>query len=389
MVYTNFYPRLITPPKQSFFLLGPRGTGKSTWVQQQFKDAYQINLLDERVYQAHLADVGLFAREMQTLNEQRWVLLDEVQRLPHLLNDVHRFIEEKRLRFILCGSSARKLKKTGINLLAGRALKRHLYPFVPEELGKDFDLRQVLSYGSIPLVWQAESKKNVLEAYTQLYLKEEIQAEALVRNLPGFARFLPVATLFHGQLLNIASLGRDAGVSRSTVEGYIEILEDTLLAYRLPAFEGELRVREKKHPKFYWIDSGLVQAFRHDFEKIDLNANIRSKGYLFEGWISFLLKAYHDYRGLCDEIYYWSPSEAQKTEVDFLLKKGGEYIAIEAKASKHLRPEDFSGLKAIASLKGLKRRIIVCLIERSQKTADGIDILPIENFLHDLSSSRI
>lgn len=388
MVDIKLYPRLLEPPKQSFFLLGPRGTGKSTWAKKQFPNAYQVNLLDEKVYQQHLSDAGLFSREIEVLSNGSWVLLDEVQRLANLLNEVHRYIEDKKLRFILCGSSARKLKTAGTNLLAGRALKRALYPFVPEELGTDFDLEEVLTYGSIPLIWQAESKKETLEAYAQLYLKEEIQAEALVRNLGGFSRFLPLAALFHGQILSISALARDTGISRTTVCGYIEILEDTLLAYRLPAFEGGLRVREKKHPKFYWIDPGLVQAFSHDITKINLKGNIRSKGNLFEGWVAATLKAYRDYRKTFDEMYYWAPADAQKTEVDFLLQKKDEFIAIEVKASARLRPEDFLGLKAISDLKGLKRRLIVCLVDSPQKTRDGIEILPVHSFLSSLAKQQ-
>ena len=363
MVDVKFYPRLLEQPKQSFFLLGPRGTGKSTWAKRVFPNAYVLNLLDEKIYQEHLSDVGLFSREMEALPSGSWVLLDEVQRLPYLLNEVHRYIEDKKLRFILCGSSSRKLKTVGTNLLAGRALKRGLHPFVPEELGKDFDLEEVLTHGSIPLIWKSESKKETLEAYAQLYLKEEIQAEALVRNLGGFARFLPLAALFHGQILSIAALARDSGIPRTTVQGYIEILEDTLLAYRLSAFEGNLRVREKKHPKFYWIDPGLVQSFSRDMVRVDLKRNIRLKGNLFEGWIASTLRAYQDYRKMFDEFYYWSPADAQKTEVDFLLRKKNDFVAIEVKTTERLRPEDLLGLKAISSLKGLKRRLMVCLVE--------------------------
>jgi predicted AAA+ superfamily ATPase len=165
----------------------------------------------------------------------QWIWVDEIQRLPNLLNEVHRFIEDRRQRFILTGSSARKLRRTGVNLLAGRALTQTMYPLLPAELGRDFDLDAVLRFGSLAIVWDADSKREVLEAYVQTYLKEEIQAEALARNVAGFSRFLPVAALFHGQALNASALARDAGVFRMTVSGYLDILEDTLLAFRLPA----------------------------------------------------------------------------------------------------------------------------------------------------------
>jgi len=168
-----------------------------------FPDAHVVDLLSEETYQRLLSNPGQFAGELRAIPSGRWVVVDEVQRLPDLLYEVHRFMEEKRLNFVLCGSSARKLKRAGVNLLAGRALRRSMHPFVPEELGEQFDLGEVMQYGSLPIVWDSTARQETLTAYAQLYLKEEIQAEALVRNLPGFARFLPVAALFHGQNINV------------------------------------------------------------------------------------------------------------------------------------------------------------------------------------------
>ena len=196
----SLYERLLEPPKGSFFLFGARGTGKTTWARLAFPEAERFDLLDEGLYQAFLADPSLFASRLRAIKPARWVWVDEVQRLPNLLNEVHRFIEERRQRFILTGSSARKLRRTGVNLLAGRAVTRTRYPLLPEELGSDFDLEAVLRFGSLPIVWDSDSKRDTLEAYVQTYLKEEIQAEALARNLAGFSRFLPVAALFHGQI---------------------------------------------------------------------------------------------------------------------------------------------------------------------------------------------
>jgi len=176
-------------------------------------------------------------------------VVDEVQRLPGLLNVIHQKLETRRLRFALSGSSARKLRRSGVNLLAGRAVRRSLHPFVPEELEGSFSLARTLEWGALPIVWAAPDKQDALEAYVQMYLKEEIQAEAATRNLPGFARFLPIAGLFHGQTLNVSALARDAGVARTTVQGYLEILEDTLFTFQLPAYEARLRVRERRHPK--------------------------------------------------------------------------------------------------------------------------------------------
>ncbi len=370
--------RIIACPKASFFLLGPRGTGKSTWLHTRFKKkAYFIDLLDESLYQDYLRDISLFSAELEPLKSGSWVCIDEIQRLPSLLNIVHRFIERKKLRFALTGSSARKLRRGGVNLLAGRAIRKLMYPFVPQELGHKFNLKETLRFGTLPLVWASADKNQTLKAYVQLYFKEEIQAEAIVRNLPGFSRFLPVAGLFHGQTLNTATLARDVGVARTTVHGYLDILEDTLIAYRLRAFSGNLRSREKKHPKLYWIDPGIVRAVKNQYGPVA----IEERGVLLEGWIAMLLRFYGEHFQLFDEMYYWAPLEAKSIEVDFLLQRGREFIAIEVKSTDRLRPEHFRGLHAIGALKGVKRRVLVYSGKKLLKTEDGIDIFPLTNFL--------
>jgi uncharacterized protein len=388
MVAFKSYPRLLKPPKQSFFLFGMRGAGKSTWVRMTFPDARRFDLLDEGLFQSYLRDPGLFGRELLRIPEGQIVVVDEIQRLPFLLNEVHRFIENRALRFALLGSSARKLKQAGTNLLAGRALRRIMLPLLPEELGKDFDLQKALRFGSLPVIWQSEAKDESLEAYVQLYLKQEIQAEALVRNLPGFARFLPVAALFHGQVLSVASLARDAGVARTTVSGYLDILVDTHLAWFLSAYEGKLRVKEKKHPKFYWVDPGVVRAVKREFHP----PTKLEQGPLLEGWVGSLLKAYGEPGcglGLQhDELYYWAPTEGEN-EVDFLIKRGSEFTAIEVKAKETLSSRDFIGLRSIADLKGIRRRLVVFMGERPFRTEDSIDALPIHNFLRELEIKMI
>jgi predicted AAA+ superfamily ATPase len=384
MIVDSLYERLLTPPTdKSFFLFGLRGVGKSTWVKQTFPDALRFDLLDEGLFQSYLRDPRMFGRELLRVSPRKTVIVDEVQRLPSLLNEVHRFIEERQLRFILLGSSARKLKQAGTNLLAGRALKRTMFPFLPEELGSDFNLNEVLCFGSLPIIWQSSSKPDTLDAYVQLFLKEEIQAEALVRNLPGFARFLPVASLFHGQVLNISSLARDAGVARTTVTGYIDILSDTNLAWLLPAFEGRLRVKERKHPKLYWTDAGVVRAIRREYHQI----GEAERGVLFEGWIANLLRAYGEPGSALglpyDAIYYWSPAQGGG-EVDFLIQRRQEFTAIEVKAKEILSNRDFGGSRTIAELKGIKRRIVVFMGARPFLTEDGIEALPVDNFLQEL-----
>ena len=372
---TLMYARSLKQKKSSFFLLGPRGTGKSTWLKQHFGQAQFINLLDESLYQDYLGDISLFYNTLKGLKPGSWVVVDEIQRLPNLLNEVHRLIEERKLKFALTGSSARKLRRSGVNLLAGRAHRYFMYPFTPKELDCDFSLNKTLSYGTLPLIQMQKDKKSALNSYVQMYLKEEIKAEALVRNLTGFVRFLPVLALYHGQIINISSTARDAGVSRTTVSGFIDVLEDTLLLNKLPAYEARLRVRERKHPKIYWIDSGIVRAAKKQLGPLA----IEEKGSLFEGYIYMCLKMKMEYESAFDEITYWASSTSKNIEVDFLLRNGREFTAIEVKTTKRIKPKDLKGLKAISELKGVKRKIFVYL-GSLQMVKDDIEIMPFSTF---------
>jgi predicted AAA+ superfamily ATPase len=380
-----YLERILKAPEQSFFLLGPRGSGKSTWLGATFPDAHLIDLLDEDTYQRLLANPGLFADELRALSSGKWVIVDEVQRLPNLLNEVHRFIERKRLRFVLCGSSARKLKRADVNLLAGRALHRSMHPFVPEELGAHFDLDESLRCGLLPIVWDSPAKEETLSTCAQLYLKEEIQAEALVRNLPGFARFLPLAALFHGQTINVSNIARESGVARTTAAGYLDILEETLLCFRLPAYEAKLRARERKLPKWYWCDPGIVRAMK----RASGETSPEERGALFEGFVAQLLRAYKDYRGICEDMYYWAPSGKSQAEVDFLLVQGAERVAVEAKSGKAYSESWCKGLRAVKKLEGLRRRIIVYPRGPVLRTKDGIDVLPFQVFAEQLASDSL
>ncbi len=379
------FNRIFNAPNQSFFLLGPRGSGKSTWLKATFPDAHLIDLLSESTYQRLLANPGQFADELRVQPDDRWVIVDEVQRLPDLLNEVHRLIEERRQRFVLCGSSARRLKRAGVNLLAGRAIRRAMHPFVPEELGETFDLESALTTGLLPIVWDAPDRQETVKAYAQLYLKEEIQAEALVRNLPGFARFLPIAALFHGQTVNVSTIAREAGVARTTVNGYLDILEETLLCFRLPAFEAKLRVRERKHPKWYWCDPGVVRAMKRSSGTLVPE----ERGSLFEGLVAQLLRAYRDYRDLFDEMFYWAPAGRSKTEVDFILSRGTGKIAVEVKSGRTFTERWCKGLRAAAALEGLQRRIIVYPQGPALKTRDSIEVLSFAQFSRLLAENEL
>jgi len=375
--------RLLEPPRRSFFLFGPRGTGKSHWLAEQFPDAAaSFDLLDEAVLVELLGDPAAFARKLDGLRAGDWVLVDEVQRAPALLNTVHRCIEKRRLRFVLCGSSARQLRRKGVNLLAGRAVERRLHPFTASELGDRFDLEEALALGTLPLIWSAEDRIETLRAYVQTYLVQEIQAEAAARRLPSFVRFLPVAALFHGQVLNVASLARDSGVPRSTIQAYLEILEQTLLTFRLEAYRPRLRVKEVAHPKLYWADAGLVRAFKHNLGRVQEE----ERGALFEGWVAQTLRAMNDYVGLFDDWSYWSShGSAGTVEVDFLLRRGKRLVAIEAKASRRFKAEMLKGLQASGELPGLERRVLVYGGADAWRTDDGIEVMSVARFTNEVA----
>lgn len=383
----KIYKRILICPKANFFLFGVRGSGKTSLLKQKFPKALYIDLLNESIYQSYLANVKLFYQRVEAF-KGRLVIIDEIQRMPNLLNEIHRLIElsSSPKRFILTGSSARKIRAKGVNLLAGRAGWINMHPFTPEELGKDFNLDTALKVGLLPVVWSSSDRSFALKAYTQMYLKEEIKAEGLTRNLPGFARFLPVAGLYHAQIINMNAIARESQISRDSVRGFFSILEDTLLGFFLPAYSAKIRLREQKHPKFYLIDPGIARSLKQNFGSVSKE----EQGSLFEGLIAQLLRAYKDYRNLCDSISYWAPAEARKTEVDFILERGKkELIAVEVKSSSHVSSSDYKGLKAIACLKQVRRRIVVYAGDDNRKTEDGIEIWPFHYFCKMLKQGSL
>lgn len=377
--------RDLKEPKQSFFLLGPRGTGKSTWLKTVLPQAHRFDLLDESVYQKFLSDPSLFSAELALLPPSRWVVVDEIQRLPQLLNEVHRAMEARAQRFALCGSSARKLHRAGVNLLGGRALRRVMHPFTPKELGKSFDINDALRFGLLPVVWSSLEKEDTLFSYAHLYLKEEIQGEALVRNLPGFARFLPIAALLNAQILNISNIARDAAVARPTVHGYLEILEETFLCFRLSAYEAKLRVRERRHPKWYWCDPGIVRAMKRQRGPVTLE----ERGALFEGLVAQSIRAAIDYHHAADDVHYWAPTEGPEMEVDFLLTLGSKRVAVEVKSGTRPMSSWLKGLKAIAPLPGLTRRLVVYPQGPRLALGEGIEAVSFTQFFHWLHEGTL
>ena len=390
MIYKK---RIITFPENShIFLFGVRGSGKTALLNKRFPSpkSLHIDLLDESLYQSLLSDVAQFYEKISAFKKAGVIIVDEIQKMPRLLNEVHRLIEESSRgeaparQFILTGSSARKLKAPGVNLLAGRANKLALHPFVPEELGGDFNLNHALRYGLLPIVWSHPDRELKLKSYVELYLKEEIQSAALVRNLPSFARFLEVAGLYHGQAVNMSAVSRECQTPKKAVRDYFSILEDTLLGFFLPAYTPKLKLREKKHKKFYFVDPGLARALRKDLGPV---SHIE-KGALFEGLIAQVLRAYRDYNSLFEKMYYWSPADSKQTEVDFLLKKGGNLTAIEVKAKAQVSSIECKGLKAIQKLPAVKKRILVYMGESIRRTEDGIDIWPFDFFCQNLQEGN-
>ncbi|MFO7928642.1 MAG: AAA family ATPase, partial [Candidatus Humimicrobiaceae bacterium] len=256
------YSRIIKKPKnKSFFLFGPRGTGKTTWVKRTFREGIYLDLLEARLYNELLADPQRLENYIPS-NFKGWIIIDEVQRVPEILNEVHRLIEGSHYRFVLTGSSARKLKRNGPNLLAGRALTYFMHPLTVPELGRDFSLKHSLLYGNLPSAYTEDNPGGFLESYIQTYLQEEVRQEGLTRNLGAFARFMESASFSQGEVLNISEVARESSVGRKIVENYFTILEDLMIAYRIPVFTKRAKRRLVSHPKFYYFDVGIYRTIR-------------------------------------------------------------------------------------------------------------------------------
>jgi predicted AAA+ superfamily ATPase len=377
------FTRRLRPPARSFFLLGPRATGKTTWLREHFPKAHWFNLLEERTWSRLLREPGRFRQEVEALPAGSWVVVDEVQRLPGLLNEVHDLLshDARRIRFALTGSSARKLRARDVNLLAGRATSRRFFPLVASELPAGTPVDDLLRFGGLPAVRSEGATRDrveLLQAYRDTYLAEEIRNEGLVRSLDGFARFMEVAALLNGQVLNVAGISRDAGVSRTTVQGYFEVLTDTMLGSLLPAWRPRARVKEVANPKFYLFDTGVARTLAGQLRE-PLHATER--GPLLESWVLHEVRAHlhdHDVGG---ELAYWRlPSGL---EVDLIWRRGSRRIGIEVKGSERWRSEDGAGLRALDEAVALDRRVVVYLGDRRLKDED-IDVLPFWEFVEGL-----
>ena len=330
------------PPSGHFFLFGPRGTGKSTWLETAFPRAARIDLLDPAQQRRYAARPERL-RELAAVGPTDLVI-DEVQRVPELLTVVHQLMEAPGApRFVLTGSSARKLKRAGVDLLAGRAVVRTMHPFLAAELGGRFDLEAALDHGLLPLIWDAADPADTLSAYAGMYVRQEVQAEGLVRDLGAFHRFLEAVSFSHAAVLNASEVARECAVRRKTVEGFLGILEDLLLAFRLPVFARRARRRLTAHPKFYLADAGVFRSLR---PMGPLDRPEEARGAALEGLVAQHLRAWVDYSGAAAALSFWRTRAG--AEVDFVLYGPDLFWALEVKHASRIRPADLRSLRRFA-----------------------------------------
>ena len=379
-LYVGMYRRKIKPPsEQSYFLFGPRGVGKSWFVGNRYKKALIFDLLDSEIYTRLSASPRRLSEYIPNSFKQ-WVIIDEIQKIPELLNEVHRLIEKRNLKFILTGSSARKLKSKNVNLLAGRALTEYMYPLTAEELGKDFSLKKSLDYGHLPMAYRSKNPRKFLNSYIHTYLKEEIQQESLTRSLPNFSRFLEAASFSQGAVLNITNVSRECSVHRKVVESYFSILRDTLLSYELKPFTKKGKRKLIQSVKFYFFDAGIFQTL-HPKGFLDLLSE--KKGIALETLVLQEIIAQNSYKGHGYEIFYWRTQDHKK-EVDFILYGEKGLKAIEVKLSDKIRPQDCKGL--LDFLKDYpKAEAFLIYTGKRNYVLNDIHILPVERFLRQMS----
>jgi predicted AAA+ superfamily ATPase len=361
--------------KKSHFLLGPRQTGKTSLVRASLPEAKVYDLLDTAVFLSLSQNPGRLAEELDP--RDRVVVIDEIQRLPELLNEVHRLIETRRTRFLLTGSSARKLRRGGVNLLGGRARTMRLHPLTSRELGDQFDLSLAAARGLLPSIYFSDDSRADLEAYAGLYLQQEIVAEGATRNVPAFSRFLKVAALCNGTIVNFTNLASDAQVARTTVYEYFEILKDTLVLHELPAWRKTQKRKPLASSKYYFFDVGVAGSLQGR----TFQSGTPEFGEAFETILMHELASHRDYVS-GETLSYWRSTSG--FEVDFIL---GDHTAVEVKAKRNVSSQDLRPLRALAEEKLLKRYICACLEPRARK-ADGVEVLPFREFLEALWSGE-
>ncbi|HYW30230.1 MAG TPA: DUF4143 domain-containing protein [Gemmatimonas sp.] len=375
--------RFIELPEGSFFLLGPRGTGKTTWLRTVLPEALTVNLLDPVQFREMSARPERLAELVRGNPERQDVVVDEVQRVPELLHVVHDLIESTGRpgaaapRFVLTGSSARKLRRGGVDLLAGRATMRTMHPFVAGEL-PSFDLDEALALGTLPLVRNAADPADTLRAYATLYVHQEVLAEGLVRQAGAFSRFLETISFSHGAVLNISNVAREASVGRKLVESYLEVLEDLLVAFRIPVFTRRAQRATVAHPKFYFFDAGVYGSLR---PRGALDRPEEIAGAALEGLVAQHLRAWIAYSGRDVSLHYWRTRSG--VEVDFVGYGANDFWAIEVKHGARVRADDVRGLASfVTDYPECRPMLLYRGVERLE--INGIPCWPVEQFLKRL-----
>lgn len=362
-------PRLLS--KRSHFLFGPRQTGKSFLIAHTLTEVRLYDLLESSTYVTLSQNPGRIAEELTA--RDRIVVIDEIQRLPELLNEVHHLIEKRGTRFLLTGSSARKLRRGGVNLLGGRARTKYLHPLTYRELGGHFDLYHALERGLLPSIYFSDDPKADLEAYAGSYLQQEIVAEGATRNVPAFSRFLRVAALCNSTIVNFTNVGNDAQVARTTVYEYFEILKDTLILHELPAWRKSRKRKPLASSKYYFFDVGVVAALQRRI----FHPGTPEFGEALETYLMHELVSYRDYVSE-EPLSYWRSTSG--FEVDFVI---GDHTAVEVKAKENISQTDLKSLRALAEERKLKRYLCVSL-EKRRRQVGGITVLPVREFLETL-----
>ena len=372
--------RYFKDPGVSFFLFGPRGTGKSTWLKEHYKEnAVFVDLLSPNLNRHYSARPERLNELVDGNPEKELFVIDEIQKVPELLDVVHQIMENKKnIRFVLTGSSARKLKHSAVDLLAGRAANKTFHPFMASELGSDFNLAKALKFGMVPLVYGSTNPLETLNAYVSLYINEEVRMEGLVRNIGNFSRFLEIISLSNGSILNMTGIARDSEVGRKAVEGYVSVLEDVLLAHKLPVFSKRAKRRLVAHPKFYFFDAGVYRALRPSGP---LDSPHEIDGIALENLIMQHLTAWNAYSGNGSKLFYWRTKSG--VEVDFVVYGENTLMAIEVKNSNIIKQADLKGLRAFKQ--DYPEADCLFLYRGTEKLLkNGVLCMPAHLFLQDL-----
>lgn len=361
----------------SILLFGPRGTGKTHWVKDHLSEAIYLDLLEFEIYKQFLANPGRLVDFIPKAFEG-WIVIDEVQRVPELLNEVHRLIEKNGYRFFLTGSSARSLKRKGVNLLAGRAIRYDMHPLTAKEINDNFDLNQALQFGLLPAAVMGDDPKRYLATYVQSYLREEVLQEGLTRNLGAFSRFLEVASFSQGSLINTTEIAREVGIDRQVVANYFTILEDLLLAYRIPPFTKRAKRRLMLHPKFYFFDVGIYRALR---PMGPLDSPEEAEGAGLETLFLQNLRAINDYYDLGYTVYFWRTSN--QMEVDFVAYGANGLHAFEIKRARVITNKSLKGLKAFKA-DYPQAKLYLIYTGKYREYREDIELIPFEEALKEL-----